>query len=82
MTAAGPAPSARGAHTGMHSPQAMQSFSRKAISGWELDGFGVVAPDAGQRAALEEDGRPDARPVVQRVGPHVDDQRAPSLQCG
>jgi hypothetical protein len=31
------------------------------------DAFGIVAPEAMQAAALEEDGRPDARSVMDRV---------------
>ena len=46
------------------------------------DRFRVVAPDAGQGAALEEDGRADARAVVEGVRPHVDDQGSPALGRG
>jgi hypothetical protein len=36
--------------------------------------FGIVAPEAVQRAAFEEDGRPDPRPVVDRIFPDIEDQ--------
>jgi hypothetical protein len=38
----------------------------------DFDAFGVVAPLTAQGTALQEDGRPDARPVVDRVALDVE----------
>jgi hypothetical protein len=40
--------------------------------GSDFDAFGVVAPETAQGTALKEDGRPDARPVVDRVALDVE----------
>ena len=41
--------------------------------GSDRDAFRIVAPEAAQAAALEKDGRPDARSVVDRVALDVKD---------
>lgn len=41
--------------------------------------FGVVAPRAGQRAAFEEHGRPDARAIVHGEAPDLEDQACHTL---
>jgi len=40
------------------------------------DAFGVMAPDAGQGAAFEEDGGADTRAIVQGIAMDVENQRS------
>jgi len=55
------------------------SAPSKSQLGFGLPALGIVAPAASQRAALEEHGRANPRPIVDGVPPNVEDLAADAV---